>query len=574
MTDKNTTTNTDGGASTNDVNTDGGNFIGRDYNLFIIVTEWSWGKVFENYIFKKAEDIAHVGGKQGEQWEQERDAAIKTIKEQWQAWNWKSAAEAYRQSLLKQFSTIRVLGKSQPVELEGIFTDVYLLDELAARRHYNIDELQKRGEDHMGFHHQKQKRFDGINLIKQDRNLFILGKPGAGKTTFLKYISLKAAQGKLGRIPIFISLKDWSMTKSGSIMPFLVQQFAICNFPDAKPFIEQLLKSGNAIVLFDGLDEVNQEHDERRNLTRLLQDFAKQYSESQCLITCRIAASEYHFDGFQDVEIADFTNAQIRTFATQWFAGQDEKCRKFIKDLYKKDNTGLSELCSIPLLLSMLCLAFDDSMSFPSRRAEIYEDALDALLRKWDTSRSIQRDEIYRGLSHKRKQQMFAYIAAHTFERGDYFLRHRDLEKHITEYLIKLPGIETAADVDSYSVLKAIEAQHGIFVERAKDIYSFSHLTFQEYFMARYIVDNKTQTTKNWIQKHLNDNRWQEVFLLTASLMDDATDFFGDAKGALDNLLKSETKLLLMLNWVDQKSVSMQLPKEQKNLAKLAYIIY
>lgn len=40
--------------------------------------------------------------------------------------------------------------------------------------------------------------------------------------------------------------------------------------------MEQLLADGKAIVLFDGLDEVNMENDQRPTLVRLLQDFADQ----------------------------------------------------------------------------------------------------------------------------------------------------------------------------------------------------------------------------------------------------------------------------------------------------------
>ena len=32
----------------------------------------------------------------------------------------------------------------------------------------------------------------------------------------------------------------------------------MCGVPDAQPLVEQLLNAGDAIVLFDGLDEVNE----------------------------------------------------------------------------------------------------------------------------------------------------------------------------------------------------------------------------------------------------------------------------------------------------------------------------
>ena len=98
-------------------------------------------------------------------------------------------------------------------------------------------------------------------------------------------------------------------------------------------------------------------------------------------------------------------------------------------------NIPIKELASIPLLLTMLCLAFDEAMDFPANRAELYRDALDALLRKWDASRRIKRDEIYRNLSVGRKESMFSRIAAETFEKDKYFLPQRLLEKHITDFI-------------------------------------------------------------------------------------------------------------------------------------------
>jgi predicted NACHT family NTPase len=55
----------------------------------------------------------------------------------------------------------------------------------------------------------------------------------------------------------------------------------------------------------------------------------------------------------------------------------------------------------------------------------------------------------------------------------------------IEEYLQGVPGLE---EPDGELVLGAMEGQHGIFVERARRIHSFSHLTLQEYFAALYIL--------------------------------------------------------------------------------------
>lgn len=76
--------------------------------------------------------------------------------------------------------------------------------------------------------------------------------------------------------------------------------------------LDGILRKGEAIVLFDGLDEVNQEGNQRSELTQQLNQFSEQYPNTQCLITCRIAASDYQFPHFQEVEVADFTDDQVK----------------------------------------------------------------------------------------------------------------------------------------------------------------------------------------------------------------------------------------------------------------------
>jgi hypothetical protein len=494
-----------------------------------------------------------------------KDAA----KAAWERVDWKLSAQRYQEKLLEMYGSIQILGKPEPVSLEGVFTDVLMLETPTAFHRYDIKLLRKEPQKL----YKNKARKDGLELVKNvsNRRIFVLGKPGAGKTTFLKYLTIQAAKGKLEKIPIFVSLKEWA-DSSQELMEFLVRQFDICDFPDAGPFVEHLLRKGDALLLFDGLDEVNQEGNQRSAMITRLRDFSNKYSKSQCLVTCRVAATEYTFERFNYVEIADFTDKQVDTFVRKWFRGSRKKRALFNEAFSRVENKGLQELARVPLLLSLLCISFDATLEFPQRRVEIYEEALEALLKKWDTSRSIKRDEIYRGLSLGRKRQMFARIAAQTFQEGKYFLPQAELSKHIVSYLRQLPRVEHGEEIDGDSILKAIEAQHSIFTERAHRIYSFSHLTFQEYFTAKQIASDTTGRALRSLLaiETLTDDRWREVILLTVSLLDDADDFFDIFMASLKNLAKEEPVLVSLLVWVNEITF-----EHEENTAPLkAYYLY
>jgi predicted NACHT family NTPase len=182
-----------------------------------------------------------------------------------------------------------------------------------------------------------------------------------------------------------------------------------------------LLEIGHAIVLFDGLDEVPEHDEQRKRTTEELQKIWRKYQKTQMIITCRVAATDYSFTEFTYIEMADFNEKQVDTYALNWFRKDTKKARTFLTELEKPENRGLPDLGHSPLLLSMICLAYDETLVIPKRRVELYEEALDALLKKWDASRNIQRDEIYKKLSLGRKRQMFARIAAEAFEKGKFF---------------------------------------------------------------------------------------------------------------------------------------------------------
>jgi len=323
------------------------------------------------------------------------EGSVSTIKnqlnKQWDKFEWAIASQRYRKRVYELYSTMRMLGIPSPVSVEGIYTDLHFLDKPTAFHRYDIVRLQ-REHDEKGFHQPLGDRTSAFDIVNKQDRLFILGKPGAGKTTLLKHLTLLAVKGEIGKIPIFVSLNDWANSKEG-LKPFIERQFEICDFPDAETFIEEaLLKKGRAIILFDGLDEVNEGNNKRNEITRFITDFTNQYPKNKYLITCRVAATDYSFERFSYVEIADFTNEQVNIFVKKWFNSQQEKGERFLKEIAKSEHRGLRELAQVPILLNLLCLNFDETLTFPPRQSEIYQEAIDALLKKWDSSRNIKRD--------------------------------------------------------------------------------------------------------------------------------------------------------------------------------------
>ncbi|WP_373528343.1 NACHT domain-containing NTPase [Nostoc sp.] len=483
------------------------------------------------------------------------------------------ASEQYIINYHKRHNKLQILGMQHPVDLDSIYIAVQCLQPSDIWRFESIEALQKFFSEtgKRGFQLEKADKQEGIEVANQQQYLMVLGAPGAGKSTFLRKIGLEALKGKAGElqhecIPVFIELKLFTESNI-NIEEVIRQAFRLCQLPFSEEFTTKALQQGKLLILLDGLDEVPTEN---TNLAiSQIQIFVEQYKDNRFIVSCRTAAYRSQFTSLMEIAIADFDDTQIQQFIQNWFssevdrqAGTAAKCWELIKN-----QESTKELARTPVLLTFLCLVYDASQDLPKNRATLYSDALDILLKKWAAEKRIQSDPIYRQLGIDLEKIMLAEIAYHSFKSQRLFLSHQELVSQIKEFLHK--NDNAPKDLDAEAVLNAIAIQQGILVERARDIYSFSHLTLQEYLTAQYIDDHRQ--VKKLVSQHLIDERWKEVFLLVAGLI----------RGGADDLLLlmekkaqqyiNTSKLQALLNWAEQ--VTSGSPGDFKPMGKRAVAI-
>jgi predicted NACHT family NTPase len=171
---------------------------------------------------------------------------------------------------------MRVLDMTQPIDLNAIYTNVNILEKISRNQRRSIEELLE-GCDRENFDRfilgtVKQKRIPGLEAVEKHDKLLILGKPGAGKTTFLKWLVLQCNLGQLHqeRVPFFVTLKEFAEADDRpTLINFLAKQLIECGIENARATVEQILERGRSIVLLDRLDEIrSSDHDRVLNTVR------------------------------------------------------------------------------------------------------------------------------------------------------------------------------------------------------------------------------------------------------------------------------------------------------------------
>ncbi|MBM4429943.1 MAG: NACHT domain-containing protein, partial [Chloroflexi bacterium] len=384
--------------------------------------------------------------------------------------------------------------------------------------------------------------------------LVILGDPGAGKTTLLKYLALTYAQGQSKaaerldpdeeRLPIFVPLAAYDATlreaqKAGqdvSLQEYLSTYYdREKSLSGLRPVFERAMRTGRAVLLLDGLDEVLEAQDRRRIAERIGGLIRALDSGNRVVLTSRIvgyreaplAADIPHFtlvDWAQE-ERAHFLSRWLRAF-TACSRGEDPvnpsaQAQAEAADLQTKLTTAIEDgpesirrLAGNPLLLTILTVVFtQEGMKLPRRRVELYARYIRVLIDTWGRVRTPGFEVGGLAEDPQKVEERLAAVALYLQEKHP----SGTAPRQAVERVLVETGLAPEA---AKKFLDAVHERAGLLVERGRDAFGFLHLTFQEYLAARALAGMAHQERMARIRPHLYDPRWREVIRLTAGRLD------------------------------------------------------
>ncbi|MEQ9358734.1 NACHT domain-containing protein [Coleofasciculus chthonoplastes] len=389
-----------------------------------------------------------------------------------------------------------------------------------------------------------------INEIINDKDnypyLVILGDPGSGKSTLLQYLALDWANStpndaNFHPIPLLIELRTYMRNRDAgqckNFLEFFHDSSGIVCHLNQHQLVEQL-QAGNALVMFDGLDEVF-DPGKREDVITDIHCFTNDYPDVRVIVTSRVIgykpqrlrdAQFYHFM-LQDLE-AD----QIQEFITRWhdltFTDKVDKQRKWERLQRAIDTSkAIRELAGNPLLLTMMAI-LNRNQELPRDRPELYNQASRVLLHQWDVERALvehQQLEI-QTIDYKDKQAMLRQVAyqMQAAEKGlaGNLIAADELERILTDYLKTLDITNSRAV--ARVMIKQLRERNFILCFMGADYYAFVHRTFLEYFCAwEYVWQFEKERTisleglkSEVFGKHWQDESWHEVLRLIVGMIE------------------------------------------------------
>jgi formylglycine-generating enzyme required for sulfatase activity len=382
-----------------------------------------------------------------------------------------------------------------------------------------------------------------LDLMKEHDGLIVLGDPGSGKSTFLKFLALTLASGQgeslgsVGRLPILLPLAAYANAiaeKDLRLDSFLAQYYKLrgVDVPLAA-VLDQAFQSGSVLLLLDGLDEVR-DTSLRNTVVERVRDCYTTHraAGNKFVITSRIVGYREvrpQAEGLAECTLVDFEDEEIAAFVEKWTEAVERAAsgdtqlavieakreREELLDAASR-NPGVRSLAANPLLLTILAVMKRQGVTLPERRAALYQTYIETLLRSWNLVRSLDRS--MRILDVDLTLKVLAPLALwmHETSPGVGLVKEWDLLREL-ERIYRENGNGDPEEATRH-FLEDVREHAALLLDRGGRQYGFIHLTFQEYLAAVALAQKGQQEIEpvvDALSEHVGEPAWYEVSLLT-----------------------------------------------------------
>lgn len=402
--------------------------------------------------------------------------------------------------------------------------------------------------------------------IAESYRLVLLGEPGSGKSTGLRYLALTLAEaGVDSSVNLANRLTGWKhLGDHGRVVPILLPLLPLARRLAAQPgraagaddlwnyiadhleangrhaglaaAIHDELEQGHILLLLDGLDEVAGA-DSRRQVVDAVRAFAEQYTHCRMVVACRVRAYEgdqnvrWRLPRWPTATLADWSIGQMEFFVAAWYAAaatasalvtevRDARIQALQRAILAR--ADLQRLGIRPLLLTIMALVHLNDGRLPEDRVTLYSRCIDILLAQWEVR---GKDETVYGTlmefidmpeatvrSLRTVLEEAAFVAHEASSSGNLGRLGRATLRELVADDLRQRG-HSAPWSAAERFLEYTDVRAGLLqASEAGDSYVFPHQTFQEYLAGVKLVSGIGVVERIMERRH--DDRWRLPILL------------------------------------------------------------
>ena len=323
--------------------------------------------------------------------------------------------------------------------------------------------------------------------------LLVEGRPGTGKTTLMHKVSKDWALDKGilqgAEIVVLVPIRLLDRANKSIDLADLFKNY-IYNDEERVRVLDYYEKLGGERVCFiiDGLDEYEHVKDYNTIILKLITK--KVWPLAMIMVASRpIGTASLRNEGPEKtkrIEVLGFKKDQISEYVFSYFKGNDENARMMMS--YLETHVNVYRMCYLPVHAAMICFLYDKKGDeIPQTECKIYEAfTLFSIVRKREPG---QRTSMSLKALTSSEREYFSNVCKLAF---DMIVQSKQVMlQSQTNFALTPIGSDKSSlglvTIDSTAELFSLE-----------DVYSFLHLTFQEYLAAFYLsqLDSESEVIR------------------------------------------------------------------------------
>jgi energy-coupling factor transporter ATP-binding protein EcfA2 len=383
-------------------------------------------------------------------------------------------------------------------------------------------------------------------VLREATRVAVLAPPGGGKSTLLKRLAVAYASSDRRRLaddglpdrnwfPLVIRCRHLGALARGSIRDALRSLPGRAEMPELEHpfdgFVAEALRSGEVLLLIDGLDEIADDQD-RVTFAQQLRTFMATYPSTSLVVTSREAGFRAVAGVLASVcehyRLAEFDDDDITSLTVSWHrevVGDTVTIRN--EALHLAEAISLTDrvrrLARNPLLLTTLLLVKRWVGDLPRKRSVLYEKAIEVLLMTWNV-------EAHEPVDQEEAIPQLAFVAFEMTSEGEQAIPGPILGELLKAARDQMPEILGYARTPVHDFVKRVEDRSSVLVLTGHTMgdgglvptYEFRHLTFQEYLTAIAVAEGyypgrqADDTVASILAPRIRNAQWREVIPLAA----------------------------------------------------------
>jgi len=453
--------------------------------------------------------------------------------------------EYYLKCLVEETKHLTMIGMGRSLQVELPIAEAYVPLRTTMARNLETKPTGRYPEDHADYEEVVDlgEVFHQAARLEQ-RGVVLLGEPGSGKTTGARQLVWQLASRQsepedlglpAGIVPVFLRFRNLSreaLKPKNGLPVFLEGQTKCDEAPKGcKLPGPDLLDRRRLLWVLDGLDEVI-DPTARGKVSGWIGSTLQKRPDDWFVVTCRFQG--YYREGvplgpkFVEFHVRPLDDQQVERFVRDWFlaaygklqgpgeraetrAGADSGQLLEILTRPAYQTGHMRELCTNPLLLTILCIVFHEERKLPTKRAELYAHCVRVLLEYWRRD-LYESDKGLEPYDAEAAQAVLAGLAWWMHEEQDRTSAPLIELAEVAEAGLAQVSASSGLGRDGKAFLERMRDEAGILAMEGEGQCGYLHLSFQEYLAAEHAAregkakELATRATGSW---------WREVALLS-----------------------------------------------------------